>query len=249
MTALRLIQNFRHGRGLLWAGPDFNTETLERTLFKLGVSLVRVDGLDPAAVDPNRDVLFLDGDQPINPSTVLAVGSSLPVVPVIGIVGAEAPSRLKLLAEAGMTAFVRKPIHGAAVYSALFLGVNNFQRLRAQEARLAEHDRKRHGRRYVIKAVVALVQAHGLTDEEAYAQLRRESMRRRAGLEDFCESLFAEGCTQFPAGWPSFPAGSGPFSQQRENNDATTSTDKRRHAGHVGSDGGQGRGPDQARRA
>ena len=39
MTTQRLIQNFRKSQGLLWAGPDFHAETLERSLAKLGVSL------------------------------------------------------------------------------------------------------------------------------------------------------------------------------------------------------------------
>ena len=34
------------------------------------------------------------------------------------------------------------------------------------------------------------MQARGLSDDDAYAELRRESMRRRLDLEEFCESLF-----------------------------------------------------------
>ena len=49
-----------------------------------------------------------------------------------------------------------KPVAAAAVYSVLFLGVNNFRRMRTLELRLAEQDRKRHGRRFVVKAIVAL---------------------------------------------------------------------------------------------
>ena len=120
---------------------------------------------------------------------------------MIGIVGVEAPSRLKLLAEAGATAILRKPIQAATVYSALFLGVNNHRRLKSAEARLAIVDRKRRGRRFLIKAVVALVQARGLSDDDAYAELRRESMRRRLDLEEFCESLFQPD-SNFPAAWP-----------------------------------------------
>jgi AmiR/NasT family two-component response regulator len=247
MTAQRLIQNFRQSRGILLAGADLATETLEKTLVKLGVAAARIEDVDSAALDHNRDILFIDGDHSFNPATLLRVGSSLPPAPVIGIVGVEAPSRLKLLAEVGATAFLRKPIHAATVYSALFLGVNNYQRLRAMELRLADHDRRRHGRRYVVKAVVALVQAHGLTDDEAYAQLRHESMRRRLGIEEFCAAILADG--EFPAAWllPSSRAGSSP--QPGENGDATHIDDGCRRAGNAGTDIGHGGGPDKARRA
>ena len=132
-------------------------------------------------LDPDRDIVFLDADQPINPAPLLLPGANLTAAPVIGIVGVEAPSRLKLLAEAGATAILRKPIQAGTVYSALFLGVNNHRRLKSAETRLAIGDRKRRGRRFLIKAVVALVQARGLSDDDAYAELRRESMRRRSG--------------------------------------------------------------------
>ena len=248
MTAQRLIQNFRQSRGVLWAGADFNAEALERTLLRLGVSLTRIEQVDLGTLDHNRDILFVDADQPISPVTLLDVGTCLPAAPVIGIVGVEAPSRLKLLSEAGATAYLRKPIQAAAVYSVLFLGVNNYRRLRGLELRLAEQDRKRHGRRFVIKAVVALVQAHGIGDDAAYAQLRRESMRQRAGIEEFCEALFAEG-SSFPAAWPKDHAVSRPSLQPGEYANASFSDAGSRHDGSDDTDGGTGRGPDQTRRA
>jgi AmiR/NasT family two-component response regulator len=190
MTTHRLIQNFRRSCGLLWAGADFNADVLERTLQKLGVSLRRIESVNASDLDPDRDIVFLDADQPINPTPLLLPGANLTAAPVIGIVGVEAPSRLKLLAEAGATAILRKPIQAGTVYSALFLGVNNHRRLKSAEARLAIGDRKRRGRRFLIKAVVALVQTRGLSDDDAYVELGRESMRRRLDLEEFCESLF-----------------------------------------------------------
>jgi AmiR/NasT family two-component response regulator len=252
MTAQRLIQNFRQSRGVLWAGADFAAETLEKTLFKLGVSLRRIEEVNVEALDHNRDILFVDGDLPLAPERLLGVGSPFPVAPAIGIVGVEAPSRLKLLAEAGVTALLRKPIHAATVYSALFLGVNNYRRLRALELRLAEQDRRRHGRRHVVKAVVALVKAHGLDDEEAYSQLRRESMRRRLGIEEFCAALLSDGSAHFPAAWPLRHETAG--SSQGETRDASQFEDECRDDGHDGAgDDGAGDGPrrrsDQARRA
>jgi AmiR/NasT family two-component response regulator len=205
MTTHRLIQNFRRSQGLLWASSEFNADVLERTLLKLGVSLRRVESVSAAGLDPDRDIVFLDADQPINPAPLLLAGANLTAAPVIGIVGVEAPSRLKLLAEAGATAILRKPIQAGTVYSALFLGVNNHRRLKSAEARLAIGDRKRRGRRFLIKAVVALVQTRGLSDDDAYAELRRESMRRRLDLEEFCESLFQLD-SHFPAEWPAGPA-------------------------------------------
>jgi AmiR/NasT family two-component response regulator len=247
MTAQRLIQNFKQSRGVLLSGADLATETFEKTLAKLGVATVRFEDIEVASLDHNRDILFIDGDHVFNPALLLRVGSSLPVAPVVGIVGVEAPSRLKLLAEAGATAFLRKPIHASAVYSALFLGVNNYRRLHAMELRLIDHDRRRHGRRFVVKAVTALMQARSVTDDEAYAQLRHESMRQRRGIEEFCEHILEQG--DFPAAWPLPRATAGTLPQARENGDETHFDDDCRRLGNVDTAIGQSGGSDKARRA
>lgn len=248
MTTQRLIQNFRHYRGLLWAGSDFHREILERTLLRLGLSLACVEQVDRAGLDPDRDIVFLDADQPVNSALLLEPGSSLPAATVVGLVGVEAPSRLKLLAEAGATAILRKPVQAAAVYSVLFLGVNNYRRLRAAELRLAEQDRKRRGRRFVIKAVVALVQARGLNDEEAYAELRRQSMRHRAPIEEFCEALFHTG-SSFPVAWPTDPAISHTQLEKGKDANAPNIDAGSCYDGAHDAAGGARRRSDQARRA
>jgi AmiR/NasT family two-component response regulator len=247
MTTHRLIQNFRRSQGLLWASADFNADVLERTLLKLEVSLRRVEQVRASELDPDRDIVFVDADQPINPAPLLQPGTSLSAAPVVGIVGVEAPSRLRLLAEAGATAILRKPIQASTVYSALFLGVNNHRRLKSAETRLAIVDRKRRGRRFLIKAVLALVQTRGLTDDDAYAELRRESMRRRFDLEEFCEALFQPD-SNFPAAWPQSLA----FSSSHDRGGSAHAQDAvvgGRDGGDDVDAGGSSRRADQARRA
>jgi AmiR/NasT family two-component response regulator len=247
MTPQRLIQNFRRTRGWLWAAPDFNAETLERSLNKLGVSLARVEQIDAASLDADRDIVFLDADQQINAAALLNAETNMAAAPVIGLVGVEAPSRLKLLAEAGATAFLRKPIAAASVYSALFLGVNNYRRLHSAETQLAAVNRKRRGRRYLIKAIVALIQARGLSDDDAYAALRREAMRRRLDLEEFCEALFAPE-SPFPGDWliwVSRSVPSGKYGEAHAQDDVTGG----RAGGLDDPDDGTGGRSAQARRA
>ncbi len=193
MTSRKLIQNFRPGRAYLLADAAFPRETLERALGKLGMSLLATGAADLDRIDGEQDVIFLDGDQPFAPPPLISPGASVAVAPVIGLVGVEAPSRLRMLAEAGATSFLRKPVAAAAVYSALFFGVNLHRRQRATEERLAAQERRRHQRRFVTKAVIALVQRHGLSDDDAYAALRRDSMRLRLNVEDYCERLFGPG--------------------------------------------------------
>ncbi|MFL9498652.1 ANTAR domain-containing response regulator [Rhodopseudomonas palustris] len=193
----RPVQNFKGGRALVVMERTGREGALEPTLAKLGVSCEIapiVDGraqIDLASLVPDRDMLFVDGDL----DGVLAIElnplSQLPPVPVIGLVGVEAPSRLKALVNLGATAFLRKPVHGGAVYSALFMGINQFLLRGGMQERLQTLEERRRGRRGVLRAVVQRMRDSGLDEDGAYDQIRRESMRVRQSLESYCEDLLS----------------------------------------------------------
>ncbi len=191
MRGARVVQNFRGQRGVLWGGAGTSVDILEASLARLGMTLARPAEIDPQDIDAHRDVLLIDGDSPLDATMEGPSGSLLSLAPAIGLVGVEAPSRLKALMDLGVTAFLRKPVHAAAVYAALFLAVNSYNRLRALELDLVEHELRRRGRRAVLKAVVRLMQTTGIDDDEAYAELRRESMRRRMSIEACAAELVA----------------------------------------------------------
>lgn len=198
MTGVRVVQNFRGQRGVLWGGPGVAVETLQACLARLGMTLVRPTEIVAADLDPQRDVLLIDGDTPLDPVLEGPASSLLSLAPAIGLVGVEAPSRLKALMDVGVTAFLRKPVHASAVYAALFLAVNGYNRLRGLELELADHAQRRRGRRAVVKAVVHLMRTAGLDDDDAYAVLRRESMRRRISIEEHAAELIAGAAPQDP---------------------------------------------------
>ncbi|MCK0207067.1 ANTAR domain-containing protein [Starkeya koreensis] len=193
--APRLLQNFNGGRAYIVTSNLTAVEALQTTLGKLGVTSIcppLTDGraeLDIGAMQAERDILFIDGDLDNPVALDTDAGSRQPPVPIIGLVGVEAPSRLKQLVNLGATAFLRKPVQGAAVYTALFLGINQFLLRGDLRSRLDDMDRRRRGRRAVVKAIIARMHDAGVDDDEAYEWLRRESMRSRQVLEDFCEAF------------------------------------------------------------
>ncbi|KAA0123586.1 ANTAR domain-containing protein [Methylobacterium sp. P1-11] len=194
MTNPRLIQNFSGAQALLIVPPSTVTDILAGTLMKLGLTVASVvpageaPWLDFGILDPEHQIVIVDGDLPL-PGLAASAVSDLPPVPVVGLVGVEAPSRLKGLLQLGATGLLRKPIHGASVYAALFLAVNEHNRRRVLEERLARHEERRRGRRHVVKAILRLMQEHGLDDDAAYEALRRDAMRARQPLEAYCEAL------------------------------------------------------------
>ncbi|KTQ95877.1 hypothetical protein NS226_09345 [Aureimonas ureilytica] len=193
MSIARLVQNFSQRRALLASRDARAIEALTGTLQKLGLGVEVLEagesGLDLGApdADPARDILFLDGD--LNLGATSSPEAVLPAIPVIGLVGVEAPSRLRTLVTAGATAFLPKPVYGGSVYSALYLGVNEHARRARLQADVDELEARRRQRRHVIRAVVDLMAARGIDDEAAYQIIRREAMRERLGLETYCERL------------------------------------------------------------
>jgi AmiR/NasT family two-component response regulator len=195
MTEPRLLQNFSGGRAIVVTDLASSLDELTTSLNRLGVTTNSADivesiaAIDLATLQPDRDVIFIDGD--ISDAAVLprSAIARLPPAPIIGLLGVSAPSRLKALMRAGATSFLRKPIHGAAVYPALFIGINEYRRHRHLETLLEDQGRRRRGRRDVVKAIIRTMSEYGIDDDEAYDLLRRRSMTLRQTLEDLCEDL------------------------------------------------------------
>lgn len=197
MLQPRLLQNFNGFAAHLVVADRRPVETLEATLRRLGLVVGYVPLVDGRAARPeeplaaDRDILFVDGDldQPL--AGFGEPGEGHPV-PVIGLVGVEAPSRLKALVNLGATSFLRKPVHGGAVYTSLFMGINQFLLRAEMYERLQGLEERRRGRRAVIRAVILLMRQEGLDEEGAYSQLRRESMRARQNMELYCEEFLSK---------------------------------------------------------
>lgn len=191
MTEPRILQNFLGYRAVIVTEAPSAVSQLETTLTKLGLSVefAKIDEgnvhLGEDGLSGHQTILFIDADINV---TIEALGPDRPPqLPVIGLIGVEAPSRLKAIMRLGATATLRKPVYGGSVYSALFVGVNAFRQRRTLMLQLEEQERRRHGRRFVMKAVVALMRASGCDEDAAYDRLRRESMRQRLPIEEYCE--------------------------------------------------------------
>jgi AmiR/NasT family two-component response regulator len=195
MVVCRILQNFNGSRALVITPNLDAVQGLQSTVCKLGMDVNFPEirngraGVDLSALRPERDIIFLDSD--VDFTTIFGPDGNnkfLPV-PVIGLVGVEAPSRLKNLIVVGATEFLRKPVNGAAAYTALFLGVNQFLIRNNLETKLEDLERRRRGRRWVVKAIVSLMREMDIDDDEAHAKLRRESMKLRMTIEDYCETI------------------------------------------------------------
>jgi len=201
MTLLRFAQSFHRWRALVVSNDQRGTASLAPTLQKLGLIVeqlpIQLDSevCTPDDLSPKRDILFVDGD--LNrPLAMTLTQGDLPPVPVVGLVGMEAPSRLRGLMQIGATAFLSKPVHGGAVFSALYLAVNEYTRRAELRNAIEEFEKRRRLRRHVIKAVTLYMKTHSIDDDAAFARLRGESMSLRMSVEAYCQYVVQRSATE-----------------------------------------------------
>jgi AmiR/NasT family two-component response regulator len=189
----RVLNNFRGARALILHADDPNRDTLALTLRRLGLLVATASPEGDPPLTPSLaacDVLFFDADQSLGPAFAEVPA---PVAPHIALIGLEAPSRLARVVRHRCCGYLLKPIRPAGVFTALFIGFNEFA-LRQRDAREREGlaDRLR-GRRYLTKAILQMVAESGIDDDEAFRRLRRESMSRRVPIERVAQEHLALG--------------------------------------------------------
>ncbi|HXW31156.1 MAG TPA: ANTAR domain-containing protein [Xanthobacteraceae bacterium] len=190
-----VIQNFRGLRGVVLHGADRNRSVLTETLTRLGLKVDAADPLDGAAIvrDALKDVQLILFDADFVETVALSWASEPALVPLIAIIGLEAPGRLLRAFELEPNAVIHKPVRSTGIYSALFFAVNEHRRRQDLMQKVRELEGRHRSRRFVTRAVVQMMQSRGIDDDQAYRLLRKESMRRRLTIEEFAVQFLATG--------------------------------------------------------
>jgi AmiR/NasT family two-component response regulator len=189
----RTVQNFRGMRATILLGLDRNRTVLTENLSKLGLKVRAADPLDGtaavgAALD-GTDLVFFDAD--LAEAIAACLSGDAVRVPVVAIIGLEAPGRLLRAFEFEPAAVLHKPLRSTGIYSALFFAVNEHKRRQEVSLQIHSLETRHNGRRFVTRAIVLLMQTHGIDDDQAYRLLRRDSMVRRLTIEEHAAQLLA----------------------------------------------------------
>lgn len=188
----RSIQkNFRGLRALVIMAPDGGCQTLERTLRKLGLDVTVARALPATDVTPVPfDVIFFDADDGADTTLDEFAVADLPL---IALIGSEAPSRLARVIQHRAASHILKPVRSSGIFTALLLAVNEQSVRIRHKNEVQALNRRLAGRRIVTKAVMQLITRCGLSEEDAYEWLRREAMQRRIPMEDMARHAIGLG--------------------------------------------------------
>lgn len=173
------IPNFRNKRALLLHRHDRNLDAIVDQLEKLGV-FVSVHWPAEAASAAETDFVFFDSDLGFDGLFAWKPGAA--PVPLIAMLGSEAPGRIEWTLAQQPSAYLLKPIGSTGVFTALSIAFHNFALKRAREEDLCRLEARLENRGEVLLATVTLMRRYDVDAERAFRMLRAESMRRRTTL-------------------------------------------------------------------
>src|SRR4030088_2292891 len=164
----------RGRRALMVMRDEREISIVRRQLNRLGMT---ISEHDPAEAPPDEpvDVIVMDADTiPIKSdlATLWKVGA-----PIIALIGTETPSRLKWLLDLQPASFLIKPLRSAGLYTALVVAFDSAQRKHEEFARTERLQERVRCRRIVVAAVLQLIRAHALSEEDAFTLIRQTAMR------------------------------------------------------------------------
>lgn len=184
-----VVRNFRGARALVCHADDASRATLAENLLRLGLEVTLFDpaaGAGKPALE-EHDVVFFDADE--GPD---GAATDAPDVPLIALIGVEAPSRLARVVKRRAAAYIIKPVRSSGIYTALVVAFSEHARRKAEAEERAALGRRIASRRHMIKAILTIMDRDGLDDEAAFQSLRREAMHRRIPIEDVARQIVAE---------------------------------------------------------
>jgi AmiR/NasT family two-component response regulator len=181
----------RGRRALMIMKDEREIAIVRRQLDRLGMSVVEADPAQLQLPKDDVDVIVLDADLiPIKSDCTLSRKID---VPIIALIGTETPSRLKWLLDLQPASFLVKPLRSAGLYTALVVAFDCAQRRIEDAAHVEKLEDRIRARRIVVAAVLQLIRAHALSEEEAFTLIRQTAMRYRTTIEQLSAEIIAAG--------------------------------------------------------
>ena len=174
-------------RAVILHRPHPTVQALTRQLAAIGLEVAEHwPDLGPGVL--GADYVFYDADMGHEGQFPWAPGAA--PMPMIALIGSEAPGRIEWALTQGADAQLLKPVGDNGVFSALLIARQAFEARRALAAEIADLRARLAERQTVVRAVTLLA-ARGLTEDAAFAQLRQLAMAGRETIEAAAQRIVA----------------------------------------------------------
>ncbi|MEW2916025.1 ANTAR domain-containing protein [Ruegeria sp. ANG10] len=149
-----------------------------------------VSGLARKIAMHSPDIVLIDIDNPSRDMLEeLTVASGPMERPVAMFVSGAAGGLAKAAVEAGVSAYVVDGLQAERIKPVIDTAVARFQVLRQMRTELAETRRALEERKVIDRAKGLLMKAKGVSEDEAYALLRKTAMNQNRRVADVAEAL------------------------------------------------------------
>lgn len=140
------------------------------------------------------DAILIDSESPTRDTLegLAAIGSRFPRPIVLLSEHASDNELVRSAAQIGVSAYVIEGVSAPTIRSLIEVAIAHFDTRQSLHVELAETQRALHERRTIDRAKCALMEAHGLSENEAYHRLRRGAMARGMKLVDMATELIAK---------------------------------------------------------
>ena len=183
------IHNLGGASAIILHRPHPTVQALERQLRAIGLQVTPVwPELGPSAL--GADFVFFDADMGYDEQFPWAPGQS--PMPMVALIGSEAPGRIEWALRAGAHAQLLKPVGDNGAYSALLIARDAFDAQRALSVEITDLRRRLDERQTVVRAVTLLAARGPKDDAAAYGQLRQMAMAWRVSFEEAAARVVAQ---------------------------------------------------------
>ncbi|MBA8879245.1 ANTAR domain-containing response regulator [Phyllobacterium myrsinacearum] len=184
---MRETPNFTGWHATILHRPEATTERLTRQLKLLGLTVCVQ--WQPLGAHELPDIVLIDADQGWD--DLLPWNDGKASLPVVALLGSEAPGRIAWAMQQGAGAIIAKPVATSAVYPALVMAVAIHEE-RAAAAKHLQHLEERVRLRPLVHAAVQkIMMARKVDEEHAYSILRNCAMQRRFPMEQVAALILA----------------------------------------------------------
>jgi len=182
---MRIRPSFVSWRVVVLHRPHPAADALQRQLERLHIDVHTVwPELDPA--DATADAVFFDADMGYDGQFPWPAGHA--PMPLIALIGSEAPGRVEWALAQGSNAHLLKPIGSTGVYSALLIASHAHESARARDEDIRGLEERLRQRPTVVRAVLKLME-DGIDQEAALRRLRTLAMDWRVAIEEAADII------------------------------------------------------------
>jgi AmiR/NasT family two-component response regulator len=139
------------------------------------------------STDADYDVLFFDAD--MGHDGQFPWPSGFAPMPMIALIGSEAPGRVEWALAQGSNAHLLKPIGSTGAYSALLIAAHAYQVARNQADDIRTLEGRLRQRPLVVHAILKLMQQEQLDEPSAWKRVRKIAMDWGMTVEETAEAI------------------------------------------------------------